>query len=324
MRGIAYFTAAVALTLGIAQIPLKCGLPGIEEKIELEHSTENGASKPKKPKPLFTNRPLNELVDEYIDEHEPRRINRHIVENHPDRVQRAVVFEKKLGSRIVTVYFNGDPIKKYKVGHSGNLGDKRKEGDEQTPNGIFFVTRNSDSIYHHALVLSYPLIEDADRAFPEVCETNPRNSRCKITKRQYEKIEAAHKSCRRPPQDKGYYLGSWLEFHGNNEFHPNNPSWTTGCVALTNKEIDEIAAFVEYGCHGYNEKHKQAKPITPFIIVDGSFTPQKVLPFEELAQKTLGGALLNGAAQGLQYDQMFLMSTTFSPSVYTQPSVGPF
>jgi len=124
------------------------------------------------------------------------------------------------GERSLTVFQNGVGLKTYKVA-LGRVpeGPKRFEGDGRTPEGRYIIdSRKSDSAFHLALHLSYP--NAADRAFAE---------------------------------GQGREAGGRIMIHGvRNGLGFLGPlhrlvDWTNGCVAVTNREIDELWRVVRDG-----------------------------------------------------------------------------
>lgn len=96
------------------------------------------------------------------------------------------------------------------------IGHKRQQGDKRTPEGTYRVDAlNSHSRYHRALHLSYPNEEDMRRA------------------------EAA-----------GVAPGGDIEIHGlPHGWDHYDPAvfmkdWTDGCIAVSDRAIDEIWARV--------------------------------------------------------------------------------
>jgi murein L,D-transpeptidase YafK len=98
-------------------------------------------------------------------------------------------------------------------------GHKQFEGDGRTPEGLYFIDRrNPNSAYHLSIGISYP--NAADRAFAAAQGKSP---------------------------------GGDIFIHGG----PQTPrdkararqtrDWTWGCVALTDREMEEIYAMVRDG-----------------------------------------------------------------------------
>lgn len=94
------------------------------------------------------------------------------------------------------------------------IGDKFFEGDGRTPEGNYFIDRrNPNSKFHLSLGISYP--NAVDRAEAE-----------RIGK---------------PP-------GGDIFIHGESKpFKRNREDWTWGCIAVTNREMEDIYAMVRDG-----------------------------------------------------------------------------
>ncbi len=98
------------------------------------------------------------------------------------------------------------------------IGPKTKKGDRKTPEGTYTIDfRNKKSKYHLSLHINYPNKQDRERS--KKLNVNP---------------------------------GGSIYIHGfpNKEKNPNyliGSDWTYGCIAVTNKEIREIASHVPDG-----------------------------------------------------------------------------
>ena len=73
----------------------------------------------------------------------------------------------------MTLLANGRVLKTYKVALGRGPGKaKQREGDHETPEGHYIVdSRNAHSHFHRALHISYPNIDDRERA--HVAESLP-------------------------------------------------------------------------------------------------------------------------------------------------------
>lgn len=93
-------------------------------------------------------------------------------------------------------------------------GDKEISGDGKTPEGHYLIDRrNPDSVFHLSLGVSYP--NEAD-------------------------IENARKLGEDPGGD--------IFIHGTpSRFAARGPDWTWGCIAVSNREIEDIYAMVKTG-----------------------------------------------------------------------------
>jgi murein L,D-transpeptidase YafK len=115
----------------------------------------------------------------------------------------------------------------------------KKNGDHKTPLGRFtigWIPRKSQ--YHRFLGLNYPDLERADRALVDG----------EISEAQWQAIRRATEAKIRPPQDTP--LGGFIGIHGTGAGDPKihgKYNWTSGCIALTNDQIDRLANWVRIG-----------------------------------------------------------------------------
>lgn len=136
------------------------------------------------------------------------------VVDHADRV---VVHKKE---RTLELFKNGSSIRKYKIALGAEpVGPKTQQGDHKTPEGIYVIDRrNERSKFYRALHISYPNADDQARA-------------AKL----------------------GVSPGGDIMIHGlPNGFGWLGEShrvkdWTDGCIAVTDKEMDEIWNLVPDG-----------------------------------------------------------------------------
>jgi len=124
------------------------------------------------------------------------------------------------------------------IGSYGKTYFKMK-GDRRTPLGRFTIAWiPAKSQYHRFLGLSYPDLERADRALVDG----------DITEAQWQAIRRAFEANRRPPQDTP--LGGFIGIHGTGagdlKIH-RQYNWTSGCIALTNEQIDHLVDLVRVG-----------------------------------------------------------------------------
>lgn len=127
-----------------------------------------------------------------------------------------ILIEKS--ARRMTLQQNGQPVRIYQIGLGFSpKGDKVRQGDGRTPEGIYRINRlNRGSAYHLSLGLDYP--QPAD-------------------------IHAARAG--------GYDPGGDIMIHGQPKALPDasviKGDWTAGCIALTNAEIREVFAATPIG-----------------------------------------------------------------------------
>jgi murein L,D-transpeptidase YafK len=137
----------------------------------------------------------------------------------PNDVQADLIVVEK-SKRELTVYSQGKPLKTYKVALGREpVGPKRREGDKKTPEGRYTINyRKADSGYFRALHISYPSQADA---------------------------EIAHKEGASPGGDimiHGLRNGvGWI-----GKLH-RLADWTLGCVAVTDREMEELWRTVPDG-----------------------------------------------------------------------------
>jgi murein L,D-transpeptidase YafK len=93
------------------------------------------------------------------------------------------------------------------------VGPKRMEGDGKTPEGPYYIDRrNPNSSYHLSLGISYPNEQDVALA-----------------------------------QAMGVPPGGNIFIHGTPLELRRNPDWTAGCIAVTNREMEDVYAMVNEG-----------------------------------------------------------------------------
>lgn len=93
------------------------------------------------------------------------------------------------------------------------VGPKRFEGDGRTPEGTYLIDRrNPDSEYHLSVGISYPGPQDI--AFAQAFGAPP---------------------------------GGDIFIHGTPRGKRRDRDWTAGCIAVTNREVEDIYAMVPDG-----------------------------------------------------------------------------
>lgn len=110
---------------------------------------------------------------------------------------------------------HGDRVlRSFAIELGGNpVGHKIQAGDGRTPEGSYVIDRrNPNSAYHLSIGISYPNAEDRARA-------------------------AA----------LGVDPGGDIFIHGTPRERRRDPDWTAGCIAVSNREMEEIYAMVQDG-----------------------------------------------------------------------------
>lgn len=117
---------------------------------------------------------------------------------------------------------DGEIIKPYKVALGFDpVGHKTQEGDGKTPEGKYFIEwRNNESKFHRSLKISYPNKQDRAQA-----------------------------------KERNVSPGGMIMIHGEKDGYGwrsqsvrnKKDTWTEGCIAVTNREMDEIWVSVRNG-----------------------------------------------------------------------------
>jgi murein L,D-transpeptidase YafK len=121
------------------------------------------------------------------------------------------------------------------------VGQKTVRGDGKTPVGVYTVyeKRPSDRFLWF-LALNYPAKEDADRAF----------AANRISADTWADIWIADKTGQEPPWDTS--LGAFVGIHGTGASGRTAKlrlvsDWTDGCIALSDRDIDELYEMIPVG-----------------------------------------------------------------------------
>jgi murein L,D-transpeptidase YafK len=125
------------------------------------------------------------------------------------------------GRRKMYLLHHKTVLKEHRVGLGANpVGHKQYEGDSRTPEGVYYIDRkNPNSNFHLSLGISYPNAEDRARA-------------------------AA----------MGKSPGGDIFIHGRAGKHTlrnRGRDWTDGCIAVTDREMEDVYAMVRIGTPVY-------------------------------------------------------------------------
>ncbi len=133
------------------------------------------------------------------------------------KVDQIIVLKSK---RKLQLVYKGEKVKQYSISLGGNpVGHKQFEGDQKTPEGEYFINgKNPKSKYYKNLGISYP--NASDKAYAKKLGKSPGGAI---------KIHGL-------PNDK-----PWL-----GKLHLLK-DWTYGCIAVTNKQMEEIYRNVDVG-----------------------------------------------------------------------------
>lgn len=121
--------------------------------------------------------------------------------------------------RALHLMHRGTVVKSYRVSLGKKPGPKQYEGDQRTPEGLYWINwRKHSSNFNLSMHISYPNANDLKRS-----------------------------------EETGLPPGSMIMLHGtpNDEEYPewffSSLDWTEGCIALTNPDMQEIWAHVKDG-----------------------------------------------------------------------------
>lgn len=130
------------------------------------------------------------------------------------RIDTIVVLKSK---RMMYVYQHGKMIRSYRISLGSNpVGHKQFEGDGRTPEGHYTINgRNPESRFYKNLGISYPGPSDVE--FAKSASKSPGGDI---------KIHGLRNG-------RGY-RGTWHLLR----------DWTAGCIAVTNREMDELFQIV--------------------------------------------------------------------------------
>ena len=148
--------------------------------------------------------------------------------------------------RRLDIYSGQVMLKSYSVALGWQpTGAKQRQGDGRTPEGSFRICRrdNVTSDFHIFLGLTYPEVPDAERGL--------RNNQ--ITPREAQVIR--NRLAARAAPLWRTNLGGWVGIHGGTDAaiaqklikKRGSSDWTAGCIALTDREIEEIYAATAMG-----------------------------------------------------------------------------
>jgi murein L,D-transpeptidase YafK len=117
-------------------------------------------------------------------------------------------------------------LKQYKCVFGGNpIADKKYEGDQCTPEGVFHIlAKYPHPQWNKFILLDYP------------------------NKQSWKKFEANKAHGKLPP---GATIGGAVGIHGvpanKNYLIEKGINWTLGCISLANKDVEEIYLYVNIG-----------------------------------------------------------------------------
>ena len=144
-------------------------------------------------------------------------------------VRETIALSRKTGDYVILVdklkhkcllYQSGKLARSYPIDLGGTIGDKLRAGDRATPEGMYRVVQKrsrGQTTYYKALLINYP--NDEDRADFALAK-------------------------RKGWVSRRAGIGGLIEIHGEGG---RNEDWTLGCVALANRDMDELFRLVDIG-----------------------------------------------------------------------------
>jgi murein L,D-transpeptidase YafK len=154
-------------------------------------------------------------------------------------VTRVVVYKAE---RQMELLHYGTVLRSYRVQLGGApFGHKEREGDRRTPEGDYIIDRrNPNSAFHLSIGIDYP--NEADRAHAEA---------------------------------NGWRPGGDIFIHGRGpRFQRARGDWTDGCIAVTDRQMEDIYAMVRNGTPItiYASRQQELDQTQPALPVSDGFS----------------------------------------------------
>lgn len=132
-------------------------------------------------------------------------------------IDKIVIYKAR---RLLLLQHNATILIKYKISLGMNpVGDKQQRGDSRTPEGSYNIDyRNPQSLYHLSLHISYPDAKDIKRA-----------------------------KARSVDPGGEIFIHGIPNGAGSNTDYFRHHDWTDGCVAVSNRAIEDIWRRVKNG-----------------------------------------------------------------------------
>ncbi len=184
-------------------------------------------------KSKFDSEAILEQITENSDINDKQKASENLFFNEPSIKPSQTFIKIFKNDRVLELYGDEELIGRFKIALGGHpKGDKNKEGDSRTPEGIYYIcTRNPNSPFTLFMGISYPGIEDAKRGSDSDL----------IDNRTFEKIKEHINGKKQPPWNTA--LGGEVGIHGGG----TSGDWTLGCIAVSD---DDIRILWEYSPMG--------------------------------------------------------------------------
>jgi len=159
----------------------------------------------------------------------------------PAKLSRPLLYVDK-SELTLTLYEGTTALKTYRVAMGPHYlaGAKLREGDKKTPEGRYFISEKRIVFPAKSLLgsrwlgISYPLAKDVARGYAAGI----------ITGEQYRELMELAREGKLLPQKTP--LGGEIGIHGGHRADKGS-AWTLGCIALTNRDVEELYPYVPVG-----------------------------------------------------------------------------
>jgi len=234
MRSISAFLIGLGIFISTPPYDAPCSRQTAPLEQKIDFNSEALLEDPNTRIIKIDNEPLDLKIKNYLARHKINHFEKKIVIDKSDYQLDVYVNNHVIKSYIVALGYNSLDDKVMR-------GSRKHPGHWRTPEGEFYIaTKNLKSKYHKFLGISYPNIEDAERGLKDGL----------INQNQYERIVKAIKEGKLPLWNTrlggriGIHGGGIGLFEGDKIYIEN---WTWGCIALQDKDVDEIFDYVELG-----------------------------------------------------------------------------
>ncbi len=161
----------------------------------------------------------------------------------------SIVIDKS--QHILSLYLNGELIKEYAANIGSRRGDKRGEGDKRTPEGSFRIANANRVAPSHNVGTRWILLDTVDRAKRDYIRHYGKKGAEWIE--EFETIHGRIKTEEDILEYNKYHLDVriWhgVGLHGGRYYKSGKGGndRTNGCIALANRDIEELFSYLENG-----------------------------------------------------------------------------
>lgn len=159
----------------------------------------------------------------------------------PAKLSKPLLYVDK-SNLTLTLYEGSIPLKVYRVAMGSNYlaGAKLQEGDRKTPEGRYWISEKRIVFPPKSLLgsrwlgVNYPLAKDVERGYEAGI----------LTGEEYQALMEIAETEELLPQKTP--LGGEIGIHGGHRTD-KEVTWTLGCIALTNRDVEELYPYVPIG-----------------------------------------------------------------------------